>query len=553
MSRNAGMERHAWRESPAWEETLDHRALEDQRHGEGDDFGRLQDSVHGFRLRTGFSQQPAAMRINAIERLLAKFGVFRRPRLLLPCLLALSEAGYVALVRLNAINGVQPVLSFLGLMTFLFGAYALAFLAIRRTKSSGRGVLSLIFFGALLFRVTLLSAGLVHEGGFSGYKEALRSDLRGESVSYHQFLLFDTDIWRYLWDGHVWAHGLNPYQFPPNHPAVDALADQDNPELTDRRAVWEDIRDNVNHPWLSTVYPPLMQFVFRFSHWLAPGSVLVLKALLAGFDLVAVLFIALTLQRMGKPVEWVLLYAWNPLVIKVIAGSGHADALVAVTLAACAYSLVRGAKFAAALSFGLAVLAKFTPLVLLPFLIKRIGWKWSAISATVIVSGCLPFLHGGVAKFNGFRAFAGTWVFNAGWFTAISFLAKFFSSSPDLVARLVSALVYLAILGWLVKRDDGKPDTFAAVGGTALALLIVLSPTVMPWYLVWALPLVALAGALEWIYFSFLVCAAFLVMIRGVEYPWALAVEYGAFVAGAIWQVRRKDQTVNVMLSTAPQ
>jgi alpha-1,6-mannosyltransferase len=466
---------------------------------------------------------------------------------LLPCLLTLSEAGYIALVRLRAVSGVRPVLSFLGLMTFLFGIYALAYMAIRRTKSGGGGVLSLIFFGALLFRVTLLPAGLVHDDGFAGYQEALRSDLRGESVSYHQFLLFDTDIWRYLWDGHVWAHGLNPYQFPPNHPAVDALADQDNPELTDRRAVWEDIRDNVNHPWLPTVYPPLMQLVFRFSHWLAPGSVLVLKALLAGFDLVAVLFIALTLQRIGKPVEGVLLYAWNPLVIKVIAGSGHADVLVGVLLAACAYFLVREAKFAAALSFGLAVLGKFTPLVLLPFLIKRIGWKWSGISAAVIVSGCLPFLHGHAAMFNGFRAFAGTWVFNAGWFAAISFLAKFFSSSPDLVARLVSALVYVAVLGWLVKRDDGRPESFAAAGGAALALLIVLSPTVMPWYLVWVLPLATSAGAMEWIYFSFLVCAAFLVMIRGVEYPWALALEYGAFAAWAIWRMRRKDQSVNAV------
>jgi alpha-1,6-mannosyltransferase len=469
------------------------------------------------------------------------------------CLLALSEAGYIALVRLHAISGVRPVLAFLGLMTFLFGAYALAYLAIRRTNSRGSGVLSLIFFGAVLFRVTLLPAGLAHEDGFAGYHEALRSDLRGESVSYHQFLLFDTDIWRYLWDGHVWAHGLNPYQFPPNHPAVDALADHDNPELTDRRAVWGDIRDNINHPWLPTVYPPLMQFVFRFSHWLAPGSVLALKALLAGLDLVAVLFIALTLRRVGKPVEWVLLYAWNPLVIKVIAGSGHGDVLVAVMLAACAYLLVREAKFAAAVSFGLAVLGKLTPVVLLPFLVKRIGWKWSAISAAVIVTGCLPFLGGDAAMFNGFRAFAGTWVFNAGWFMAIGFLAKFFSSSPDLVARMVSASVYLAVLGWLVKRDDGRPESFAAVGGAALALLIVLSPTVMPWYLVWVLPLATLAGAMEWTYFSFLVCFAFLVMIRGVEYSWALALEYGAFAAGAIWQVRRKDQTVNVMLSTALQ
>jgi len=473
----------------------------------------------------------------------AQCRISRQPKSLLLCLLILSEAAYIALVGLDAVNGVWPVLSFLGLITFLFGAYALSYLAIRWQESGPGAVLFVIVLGALLFRVTLLPAGLAHPNGLAGFKEAALSDLRGESVSYNQFLLFDSDIWRYLWDGHVWAHGLNPYEYPPNHPMMDALTDQDNRELTDGKAVWEDIRDNVNHPWLPTIYPPLMQFVFRLSHWIAPGSVLVLKALLAGLDLVAVVFTALALQRTGKPVEWVLLYAWNPLVIKTIAGSGHADVLVAVTLAACAYFLAREAKCAAALSFGLAVLGKLTPLVLLPFLIKRIGWKRSIISLLVIFAGCLPFLRGDAAMFAGFGAFARTWKFNAGWFSAVSFLAGRFTSMPDLVARVASALLYLVVLGWLAKRDDGRPQSFAAPGVTALALLVVLSPTVMPWYLVWVLTLATLAGAMEWIYFSFLVCAAFLVMIRGVEYSWALALEYAAFVLVVISLAVGKNRT----------
>ena len=137
----------------------------------------------------------------------------------------------------------------------------------------------------------------------------MRADIRGESVTYERFQLYDADVWRYLWDGHVWAHGINPYLYAPTDPALDGLADEENAGQSDGRAVWSDIRDNVNYATTRTIYPPLAQVIFRLSHLIAPGSVLVLKSLFVGCDLLAALFIALTLAALGRPVTWVLLYA----------------------------------------------------------------------------------------------------------------------------------------------------------------------------------------------------------------------------------------------------
>jgi len=78
---------------------------------------------------------------------------------------------------------------------------------------------------------------------------AFRADLSGRSVAYERFLIFDDDIWRYLWDGHVWAGGVNPYRFAPQDPAVDGLSDGSG--------VWNDIRHSVNHASTPTIYPPL--------------------------------------------------------------------------------------------------------------------------------------------------------------------------------------------------------------------------------------------------------------------------------------------------------
>ncbi len=124
------------------------------------------------------------------------------------------------------------------------------------------------------------------------------------------------------------AHGVNPFQFAPNDRRLDALAGADDSRLTDERGGWSDIRDNINHPAVLTIYPPLAQFVFRLTHAIAPGSVLAMKSLLAGFDLLAVLLLALTLRRLGQPATRVILYAWNPLVIKAFAASGHVDAVL---------------------------------------------------------------------------------------------------------------------------------------------------------------------------------------------------------------------------------
>ena len=131
-----------------------------------------------------------------------------------------------------------------------------------------------------------------------------------------------------------------------------------------------------------------------------------MKGLIVGFDLLAVLFIGLTLNALGRSMTPVLLYAWNPLVIKVFAGSGHVDAVLVAALAATTYFLVRGARRAAAVSFAMAVLAKISPLILFPYIVRRIGWRYTALACAVLVAGYLPFHDAGLAIFDGFVSFA---------------------------------------------------------------------------------------------------------------------------------------------------
>jgi len=65
--------------------------------------------------------------------------------------------------------------------------------------------------------------------------------------------ILSDDVYRYLWDGKVFANGINPYAFAPSA--------QDLANLKDTT-----IFPLINFPDIPTVYPPVAQFIFFLSN-----------------------------------------------------------------------------------------------------------------------------------------------------------------------------------------------------------------------------------------------------------------------------------------------
>jgi hypothetical protein len=439
------------------------------------------------------------------------------------------------LLRLDAVNGVRPVIIFLAVIS---AEFALCFAAyyLLRNKAVGSNWWGLIAGGAVLFRITLLPAGLPPELSWREKFAAMRSDWRGESVTYERFQLFDDDIWRYLWDGHVAARGANPYTAVPADPSMDNLLTMESGGHPD----WETIRGNINYPRIPTIYPPLAQMVFRASHWVAQGSVLALKIMVVGFDLLAYFFLILTLVALHEAPAKSIFYGWNPLVVKVFAGSGHIDAIAVAALAAACYFLARRKRAAASVSLGLAIATKVFPVILLPFLARRVGAWRTVLAGASALACCIPYLGAGMHLFDGLRVFSATWQFNAGPFQLLTWAIGIFTSQPQLLARITCAGLIAATLAMLYRSDDGGPNTFARYAVLALGAVLIFGPVVMPWYATWLLPLAIIAWNRAAIFFSLVVCTAFFVMVRGVESPWALVVEYGALAAMMWWEISLK-------------
>ena len=454
---------------------------------------------------------------------------------LLVILLLVSLVIYQDLCGLDAVNGWTPVLLFLRDMAGLFAVYWIAFCAVRNDAKTSATTVALILAGAILFRFALLPAGLHLSPSNPRLSAAIIADVTGERVAFDRFQLFDCDVWRYLWDGHVWAHGYNPYRFPPVHPDLSDLAAAEPTAATDQLPIWGDIRENIHYRELPTVYPPAAEILFRLSHFLAPGSVLVMKMLVVVLDLGAIGIIMLALRAAGMPVSGAILYAWNPLVVKVFAGSAHYDSLLTLLLAGVALAIILNWRLAAGALVGLSILSKLAPIVLIPFLYRRGGWRSLAICGTVVLLGIIPIYHSSADGLAGFAEFGRSWKFNAGPYTVIEASVRILGLSDfTMIARAISACFIILGLFALDRADRGLPRDFARLGAWALGAVIVFSPVVNPWYVTWTLPFAVLSQRYEWLGMSALVCLAFLVMVSGEEFEWVLYLEYGLFAAVVI-------------------
>jgi hypothetical protein len=173
------------------------------------------------------------------------------------------------------------------------------------------------------------------------------------------------DIYRYVWDGRVQAHGHHPYKFPPDDPMRAELRDD----------VWE----KINHKEIATIYPPLAELVFA-ALAAAKLGVTGFKLVFALLDAVVVFALLRLIDALGLPRARVLLYAWNPLAVVETAASGHVEPLGLVLLVGSVAFLVEGKMVRAAAALAGAVQVKLLPLILVPGFARRLkdardpGW-----------------------------------------------------------------------------------------------------------------------------------------------------------------------------------
>jgi glycosyl transferase family 87 len=359
------------------------------------------------------------------------------------------------------------------------------------------------------------------------------------------------DVWRYLWDGSLSARGVSPYAFSPDDPEMRGAA----PQLFSRLA----------HRDVRTVYPPVAQAAFRVFG--GRGSLTAWKAFAAAADVSVVALLAAGAGGPGAGFA-AALYAFHPLPITESAGEGHLDSVGIALLLASLSHLSRRRRGAAGIAFAMSVLTKYVSLAAAIPLLRKGGSKFLAAAALSSAVLWLAAAHPGPSPAGDLGQYATRWDFNSPLYSAAVTLmdssalpdrAKaffldwkerlghpawtvrvfpYFHSAFFARALLGSALaVLLVAIAWRVRRLE------AAVFGS-LAALLLLSPTLHPWYLLWVLPFAAKEREPAFLYLSAAIPLSYALLypIPGVSRGLILTCEYIPFCPLLLWTLRRRGR-----------
>jgi hypothetical protein len=301
-----------------------------------------------------------------------------------------------------------------------------------------------------------------------------------------------TDAYRYVWDARVARAGLDPYAYPPAAPEVAGLRDSS-------------IYPKLNHVTWQTVYPPPAQALFRLVYWIAPDSVTAMKLGLGVAELLALGALVLLLLALDLPAGRLAIYAWNPLLLVEIWGSGHLDALVLATVTAAALASARRRDGLAAVLLGLGTLVKLYPAVL--FLLLPGRWRMSVVTAFASTVAAGVFVTGGLDHwpFEPIGRYVREEYFNPG-------LVRSFVNEPMLALGVTAA--WVIAIAW-----RGGAAHLAARAAPLVAGFVVLAPSVFPWYAVWLVPLLAVTPSVPLIAFTGTVAFAYAFFL---SQPWTI-------------------------------
>lgn len=272
-------------------------------------------------------------------------------------------------------------------------------------------------------------------------------------------------------------HGLDPYVHPPAAvPSDPAFAD----------VTWTDT---------TSAYGPLFTLLTYPLAWLPVGvAVAVLKTAAALSVLVLAAIVARVAPGRGvHPARAAAFVALNPLVLVHVVGGAHNDGLT-MALAMFGVAAVLAARDAAGgVSLTAAIAVKASAAFLVPFALIGAGRRGrflaGAIAAAVAI-GLTAWLAFGWDWLHAF-GLAGENQGRTSHMSAPITIARLTGLDQD-AARIGALAFFAALIAYLLVWTWRGNDWVRAAGWSAIGLLLATS-WLLPWYLVWPLPLVAIS------------------------------------------------------------
>ena len=288
------------------------------------------------------------------------------------------------------------------------------------------------------------------------------------------------DVFNYIGYAHLGGlHQLNPYRHVISQESFDPVFGF---------ASWDNLRSPYG-PLFSALTYPLASISLPVAYW-------TLKVLTV---LLSLGFIALVWQcarQLGRDPRFaVVLVALNPIYLVYAVGGFHNDFFMLVPMMGAVSLLLAGRDRGAGAILMLAVAVKFTAVLLLPFLLiaavtrpRRIRVVVGAAAAAVpLVALSLAMFGLSIPNLSQQSSLLTDFSIP----NVVGLLFGFGGGSP-FVLKAAIVIVVIVVAHQIYRRGDW----LAGAGWSTVALLASLS-WLMPWYVIWVLPLAALSSSVK--------------------------------------------------------
>jgi hypothetical protein len=273
----------------------------------------------------------------------------------------------------------------------------------------------------------------------------------------------------------VAVHHSNPYVHPPSDFARD-------PTLSLVPAGWRHT---------PSLYGPGFTLVAAAVASVARSSTLAARMVFQGISGGALLCCGYALARL-RVARWSLVALMlNPLVLISTASGGHNDALVAAGLLAAAVALDRRRLWLTGVALAAAMSVKLV--AILPAA-AAVAWTWKhhgRRAAILVGATCSVPVVVGYAAFGGLRALRP--LLSSSQFTSRASMWSLLKHVPGVGGHVGTAAVVVvgAVTIVLVASCLDSPSPAAPIAAGAIGYLVA-AAYVLPWYMVWALPVAVL-------------------------------------------------------------
>ncbi len=353
--------------------------------------------------------------------------------------------------------------------------------------------------------------------------------------------LLSDDAYRYVWDGLVQREGVSPYRYRPSDAALAPLQD-------------EPVYDALNSKDYYSVYPSASQLVFALAVTLGYEAFGYEGGWRGSYYLIKLCFVlaeggGLWLLSRITSARALMLYAWHPLVLVEVAAQPHTEALLVLFLMLAAWAVRRRRAALASVALAAAAHVKLYPLVLMPFLWRRFGWRGVWPGALALFGLAAPYADAFVLAHmrESLDLYVRLFEFNAGpYYLAKEALHVLTGADWSKTLGPLLRAAFVGVLPVLYVLDARRRWPISRAFLVTLGAFFLCATTVHPWYLLAVLPLAALRPpAWHWQWLGLSSLGTYLFYVGGPYWPFVW-IGWGGWLLLALFSHR--DRWLQLLL-----